>query len=69
MKTTTIQFDQRSQEEIDKLKRAFSSNTNASVIRKALALAAMIVQEAGDDSNITIIGDKSKEPIRVNISR
>lgn len=69
MKTTTIQFDERSQEEINKLKSAFSAATTASVIRKALALAVMIAEEADENHNVTISGDKFKEPIRVNISR
>ena len=69
MKTTTIQFDERSQKEIDRLKVVFGATSNAAVVRKALALASMVAEEADENQTVTVSGRIDKEPIRVSLSR
>jgi len=68
MKTTTIQFDENSQAEIDKLKKVFGSSSNAAVVRRALALAAVIAQEADENRNVTILGRNNRDNIRVSLA-
>ena len=68
VKTTTVQFDSRSQQEIDKLKTVFGATTNAAVIRKALALAALAAEEADESHSVTILAHGTRAPIRVSLS-
>jgi transaldolase len=68
MITTTIQFDEQSQKEIDKLKKIFGATTNAAVVRKALSLAALAADEADENRSVTISGDKTRTPIRVSLA-
>jgi transaldolase len=68
MKTTTVQFDERAQRDIDKLKVVFGATTNASVIRKALALAALAAEEADESHSVTISGHGKRPAIRVSLS-
>jgi transaldolase len=68
MKTTTVQFDERAQTEIEKLKKVFGATTNAAVIRKALALAALAAEEADDSHSVTISGRTPRKPVRVSLS-
>jgi hypothetical protein len=67
-KTTTMQFDEHTQEEIDKLKKVFGASTNVAVIRKALALAALAAEEADANLRITITGRSDRKPIRVGLA-
>ncbi|MCQ8278000.1 hypothetical protein NFI95_06015 [Acetobacteraceae bacterium KSS8] len=69
MKTTTIQFDERSQREIDKLKRVFSASTNAAVVRKALALAAVIAEEADENHQVAIRKRSREGDLYVSLAR
>ena len=69
MKTTTIQFDERSQSEIDKLKKVFSASTNAAVVRKALALAALIATEADENHQVTIRKRSKEGNLYVSLAR
>ncbi len=68
MKTTTVQFDERAQQEIDKLKKVFGTTTNAGVIRKAIALAVLVGEEADANHSITISGHDTRAPIRVSLT-
>ena len=68
MKTTTIQFDERNLDEINKLKKVFGAATNAAVIRKALALAALAADEADASHTVTISGRVDRKPIRVSLA-
>ena len=68
MKTTTIQFDDHTQQEIDKLKRVFGATTTASVIRKALALAVLAADEADANRSVTIAGRSDRQPLRVSLA-
>ena len=67
MKTTTIQFDERNLDAIDKLKKVFGASTNAAVIRKALALASLAADEADDNHSVTISGRRDRNPVRVSL--
>ena len=69
MKTTTIQFDERSQGEIDKLKTIFGATSNAAVVRKAIALASLVAEQADENQMVSITGRNKKEPIHVSLSR
>ena len=69
MKTTTIQFDERSQGEIDKLKTVFGATSNAAVVRKAIALASLVAEQADENQMVSITGRNKKEPIHVSLSR
>ena len=68
LKTTTVQFDEHAQGEIEKLKKVFGTTTNAGVIRKAIALAILVGEEADENRSITIAGNGTRAPIRVSLT-
>ena len=68
MQTTTIQFNERNLAEIARLRAVFGASSNEAVIRKALALAALVAQEADASNSVTISGRSDRKPIRVSLA-
>jgi hypothetical protein len=49
------------------LQKAFGVASNAEVIRKALALADIVSEQAGADHTVTIAGE-GKQPVKVSLA-
>jgi len=67
MAVTSFDVDERTAALIAKLRETFGVNTNAAVIRKALALANVASQHADADRTITITSD-GKPPVKVSLA-
>ena len=63
---TTVQFDERTAENIDKLREVYGATSTAAVIRRALALASLVAREATPDRTVTITG--KGEPVTVSLA-
>jgi hypothetical protein len=63
---TTVQFDERTAENIDKLREVYGATSTAAVIRRALALASLVAREATADRTVTITG--KGEPVTVSLA-
>jgi hypothetical protein len=62
---TSFDFDDRTMKAIEALKDTFNVKTNAAVIRRALALAQVVAENADDKHSVLLIG--KDEPVRVNL--
>ena len=67
MAVTSFDVDERTAALIAKLRETFGVNTNAAVIRKALALANVASQHADADHTITITSGHGK-PVKVSLA-
>ena len=65
MAVTSFEVDERTAALIMQLRKTFGVNTNAAVIRKALALANVASQHADSDHTITIAPGGGKPPVKV----
>ncbi len=65
MSMTSFDFDDRTMKAIEALKDTFNVKTNAAVIRRALALAQVVAENADDKHSVLLIG--KDEPVRVNL--
>jgi hypothetical protein len=63
---TTVQFDERAVENIDKLREVYGATSTAAVIRRALALASMVADEATPERTVTIKG--KRDPITESLA-
>lgn len=68
MATTSFEVDERTADALAALQKTFGVKTNAAVIRKALALAAVAAQHAGPDNTITIASNDGKPPVKVSLA-
>jgi hypothetical protein len=66
MAMTSFVFDDRTIKAIESLKETFGVKTNAAVIRRALALAQVVAEQADDKHSILLVG--KDEPIKVNLA-
>jgi hypothetical protein len=63
----SYQADDQTDELLGELREGFGVATDSAVIRRALALARVIVRNADDDHTITVIGrDKQPKQIILN---
>lgn len=53
---------------IQELKRRFHVNSNAAVIRRALALAKVATESAGADNTVTIINARDQQSQKVMLA-
>lgn len=63
----TFTVNEQTVELIDALKRDFNVNTTADVLRRALALARVATENAGDDNTLTII-DRNNEKQKIMLA-
>lgn len=66
MAVTSFDVDDRTAELIAALRKKFGVNTNAAVIRRALALANLASQYADSDRTITI-SSAGKPPVKISL--
>ncbi len=66
MAMTSVVFDERTTKVVENLKDVFGVSTNAAVIRKALALAQVIADQADEKHNI-LIGGKD-DFVKINLT-
>ncbi len=66
-RATTFQFDERTLDNIDKLREVYGVTSTAAVIRRALAVASVIARESTPDGQITIKG--KGEPLTLLINQ
>jgi hypothetical protein len=55
-RATTFQFEERTLDNIDKLRQVYGATSTAAVIRRALALATVVADEATPERKVTIKG-------------
>jgi hypothetical protein len=67
MAMTGFDFDDRTMKVIESLQESFGVKTNAAVIRRALALARVVAQNADDDHSVVIVG-KDDEPVKIRLA-
>jgi hypothetical protein len=63
-KLTSFEIDPNTAETLENLKRIYGVNSNAAVLRRALAIALIASKHVDDDNNILFIrrdGDSDKE--------
>lgn len=60
-KQITFTVSEKTLEEIEKLKEKFDVETSAAVIRRALALARVAAENAGDDHTLTIVNQEKEQ--------
>ncbi|MGH7152898.1 MAG: hypothetical protein ACREF3_03130 [Acetobacteraceae bacterium] len=65
MPVTSFDVDERTANMLTELQKTFGVKTNAAVIRKALALAKVASEHAGEDNTITIASEDGKPPVKV----
>jgi hypothetical protein len=65
MAVTSFEVDERTAALIAQLREAFGVNTNAAVIRKALALANVASKHADSDHTITITPADGKPAVKI----
>jgi hypothetical protein len=65
-RATTFQFDERTLDNIDKLREVYGATSTAAVIRRALALASLVAKEATPDREVTIKG--KGEPVTISLA-
>jgi hypothetical protein len=65
-RVTTLQIDERTAENIDKLREVYGATSTVAVIRRALALASLVAREATADHTVTITG--KGEPVTVSLA-
>jgi hypothetical protein len=63
----SFDVDEQTVELLAKLQKRFGVDTNAAVIRKALALANIASEHAGPDNTITISGE-GQPPMKVALA-
>jgi hypothetical protein len=69
MAVTSFAVDERTAALIARLRETFGVNTNAAVIRKALALANVASQQANADNTITIAPtDDGKPAVKISLA-
>jgi hypothetical protein len=69
MAVTSFEVDDRTAALIARLRETFGVNTNAAVIRKALALANVASQHADADRTITIApSDDGKPAVKISLA-
>jgi len=71
MAATTFEVDANTASLLITLQTAFGVETNAAVIRKALALANIAIQQAGPDATVTIAScdpGTGKQPVKVSLA-
>jgi|GEM_PF-1982997 len=68
MAVTSFEVDERTAAFIAQLRQTFGVNTNAAVIRKALALASIASQHADDDHTITIAPGGGKSAVKISLA-
>jgi hypothetical protein len=69
MAVTSFAVDERTAALIARLRETFGVNTNAAVIRKALALANVASQHANADNTITIAPtDDGKPAVKISLA-
>jgi hypothetical protein len=68
MAVTSFVVDDRTAALIAHLRETFGVNTNAAVIRKALALANVASQHADKDRTITIAPDGDKPAVKISLA-
>lgn len=68
MAVTSFEVDERTAAAIVRLREAFGVNTNAAVIRKALALANVAAQHADADHTITIAPSDGKPAVKISLA-
>jgi hypothetical protein len=56
MAMTSFDFDERTLAAIDALKTSFGVKTNAAVVRRALALACLVADQADDKNSVVLVG-------------
>jgi hypothetical protein len=66
-RATTFQFDERTLDNIDQLRGVYGVTSTAAVIRRALAVASFVAEEATPDGRITIKG--KGEPVTLLINQ
>jgi hypothetical protein len=59
-KQKSYQTDERTENLLSELREGFGVATDSAVIRRALALASVIVRNAGEDHTITVIGPNNQ---------
>jgi hypothetical protein len=65
---TSFNVDERTADLIARLRETFGVNTNAAVIRKALALANVAGQYADADHTITIAPSDGGAPVKISLA-
>lgn len=60
----SFDVDEHTAELLTRLQKTFGVDSNAAVIRKALALASIASEQAGTDHTVTIAGE-GKAPVKV----
>jgi hypothetical protein len=68
MAVTSFEVDERTAALIAQLRETFGVNTNAAVIRKALALANIASQHAASDHTITISPGEGRPGVKVSLA-
>jgi hypothetical protein len=68
MAVTSFDVDERTAALIAQLRETFGVNTNAAVIRKALALANVASQYADSDHTITITPSEGQAPVKISLA-
>jgi hypothetical protein len=63
----SFEVDDRTAELLARLQKIFGVDTNAAVIRKAVALASIAGEQAGADKTVTIAG-AGKAPVKVSLA-
>ena len=68
MAATSFEVDERTAALIAGLRETFGVNTNAAVIRKALALANVASEHADTDHTITIAPSDGRPAVKVSLA-
>jgi hypothetical protein len=63
-KQKSYQTDERTEKLLDELREGFGVTTDSAVIRRALALASVVVRNADEDHTITLIG-ANNQPTKI----
>jgi len=65
-KQKSYQTDERTEKLLDELREGFGVTTDSAVIRRALALAlaSVVVRNAGEDHTVTLIG-ANNQPTKI----
>jgi hypothetical protein len=64
---TNFEIDEHTAKLLARLQKTFGVDTNAAVIRKAVALASIAGEQAGADNTVTIAG-AGKAPVKVSLA-
>ena len=63
----SFDIDAHTAELLARLQKTFGVDSNAAVIRKAVALASIAGEQAGSDNTVTIAGE-GKAPVKVSLA-